>query len=246
MIVPTGMWFSSGMVLVLSFRARSGHKKKEEVVLMLSRLCKIHLFFLLVFGVMLIYPEIASATDPVSTAGTDLHAWWFWPIILFFFCFVLGVIAVLAGVGGGGVVCAPGQRFFFRFTLTLCVVRACWWPWPAPWRRAPGFCAATWPVCGWPFPWPWWPPICAVIGAMLGLYLSSLNPDIIQVCLGMTIVGIAVLLLLSKNTEKAGGHQAGRPGTGPGYQWILLGRGFQGKSGLEDPSHAPGAVSFLS
>jgi hypothetical protein len=37
---------------------------------------------------------------------------------------------------------------------------------------------------------------------MLGLYLSSLNPDIIQVCLGVTIVLIAGLLIFSKNTEK--------------------------------------------
>jgi len=42
----------------------------------------------------------------------------------------------------------------------------------------------------------------SIIGAMLGLYLSSLNPDIIQICLGVTIVGIAILLLVSKNTEK--------------------------------------------
>ncbi|NIQ92691.1 MAG: sulfite exporter TauE/SafE family protein, partial [Deltaproteobacteria bacterium] len=27
--------------------------------------------------------------------------WWFWPVVLFVFCFVLGIIAVLAGVGGG-------------------------------------------------------------------------------------------------------------------------------------------------
>jgi len=37
---------------------------------------------------------------------------------------------------------------------------------------------------------------------MLGLYLSALNPDIIQVCLGATIVGIAALLIFSKNSEK--------------------------------------------
>ncbi|MCK5836727.1 MAG: sulfite exporter TauE/SafE family protein, partial [Desulfobacula sp.] len=42
----------------------------------------------------------------------------------------------------------------------------------------------------------------SIIGAMLGLYLSALNPDIIQVCLGATIVGIAMLLIFSKNTEK--------------------------------------------
>jgi uncharacterized membrane protein YfcA len=43
---------------------------------------------------------------------------------------------------------------------------------------------------------------CAIAGAMLGLYLSQLDPRIVQVCLGATIVGIAVLLLLSKNTER--------------------------------------------
>jgi uncharacterized membrane protein YfcA len=37
---------------------------------------------------------------------------------------------------------------------------------------------------------------------MLGLYLSALNPNIIQVCLGVTITGIAILLFFSKNTEK--------------------------------------------
>jgi uncharacterized membrane protein YfcA len=37
---------------------------------------------------------------------------------------------------------------------------------------------------------------------MLGLYLSRLNPNLIQACLGGTIVGIAFLLLFSKNTEK--------------------------------------------
>lgn len=42
----------------------------------------------------------------------------------------------------------------------------------------------------------------SIVGAMLGLYLSRINPDIIQTFLGATIVGIAVLLLLSKNTEK--------------------------------------------
>jgi hypothetical protein len=42
----------------------------------------------------------------------------------------------------------------------------------------------------------------SIVGAMLGLYLSRLNPDLIQTCLGGTIVGIAFLLLFSKNTEK--------------------------------------------
>lgn len=189
------------MVLVLSFRARSGHKKKEEVVLMLSRLCKIHLFFLLVFGVMLIYPEIASATDPVSAAGTELHAWWFWPIILFFFCFVLGVIAVLAGVGGG-VLYVPLVSGFFPFHIDFVRGAGLLVALAGALAAGPGLLRRNLASLRLAIPMALVASICAVIGAMLGLYLSSLNPNIIQVCLGMTIVGIAVLLLLSKNTEK--------------------------------------------
>jgi uncharacterized membrane protein YfcA len=43
---------------------------------------------------------------------------------------------------------------------------------------------------------------CAIAGAMLGLYLSALNPNIVQFCLGATIIAIAVLLLVARNSER--------------------------------------------
>jgi uncharacterized membrane protein YfcA len=39
-------------------------------------------------------------------------------------------------------------------------------------------------------------------GALLGLYLSSVDPNILRVCLGATITGIAILFLCSRNTDK--------------------------------------------
>jgi uncharacterized membrane protein YfcA len=42
----------------------------------------------------------------------------------------------------------------------------------------------------------------SVVGAVIGLRLSALDPNIIQACLGATIVGIAALLIFSKNSEK--------------------------------------------
>ena len=41
-------------------------------------------------------PAAAATAQQVTAAG---HPWWFWPIILFFFCLVLGILAVMAGVG---------------------------------------------------------------------------------------------------------------------------------------------------
>src|SRR5580765_5747414 len=51
--------------------------------------------------------------DPGSTATV---AWWVWPLALFLVCFVLGVFAVPAGVGGG-VLFVPIVSAFFPFHL---------------------------------------------------------------------------------------------------------------------------------
>jgi len=45
-------------------------------------------------------PSVALAAEQAAGPGAG-YPWWFWPIILFFFCLVLGVLAVMAGVGGG-------------------------------------------------------------------------------------------------------------------------------------------------
>ena len=50
-------------------------------------------------------PDIAAATS-----------WWIWPLALFGVCFVLGIIAVPAGVGGG-VLFVPIVSGFFPFHL---------------------------------------------------------------------------------------------------------------------------------
>jgi uncharacterized membrane protein YfcA len=47
---------------------------------------------------------------------TASAAWWIWPLALFFACFALGVVAVIAGVGGG-VLFVPIVGSFFPFHL---------------------------------------------------------------------------------------------------------------------------------
>ena len=64
---------------------------------------------------LVIHPQAAFAVHDVARAESA-HAWWFWPLILFFFCFILGVIAVLAGVGGG-VLFVPLVSGFFPFHI---------------------------------------------------------------------------------------------------------------------------------
>jgi uncharacterized membrane protein YfcA len=52
----------------------------------------------------------------MHVADTAAVAWWIWPVALFFTCFVLGVVAVIAGVGGG-VLFVPIVGSFFPFHL---------------------------------------------------------------------------------------------------------------------------------
>lgn len=154
----------------------------------------------LVFFV-LSHPVVAAAAEDMAAGGGATKPWWFWPIVLFFFCLILGVIAVLAGVGGG-VLYVPLVSGFFPFhidfvrgTGLMVALAGALAAGPGLLRRNLASLRLTLPVA-------LIASTFSIFGAMLGLYLSSLNPDIVQTCLGGTIVGIALLLLLSKNTEK--------------------------------------------
>jgi hypothetical protein len=145
-------------------------------------------------------PAAAAAAEQV-TAGAANHAWWFWPIILFFFCLVLGILAVMAGVGGG-VLYVPLVSGFFPFHIDFVRGVGLMVALAGALAAGPGLLRRNLANLRLALPVALIASTFSIIGAMLGLYLSSLNPDIIQVCLGVTIVGIAILLLASKNTEK--------------------------------------------
>jgi hypothetical protein len=57
----------------------------------------------------------ASASDAVTAVSGD-YPWWVWPLGLFVVCFLLGIVAVPAGVGGG-VLFVPIVGGFFPFHL---------------------------------------------------------------------------------------------------------------------------------
>ena len=96
---------------------------------------------------------VAATTGDVQTAQVvDDHPWWFWPVALLFFCFILGIIAVMAGVGGG-VLFVPLVSGFFPFHLTsrgagLLVALA------GALAAGPGLLRRNSPTCVWPCLWP--------------------------------------------------------------------------------------------
>jgi hypothetical protein len=151
----------------------------------------------------LTHPGLAMATEGAAQAATQgaAHAWWFWPTILFFFCFVLGIIAVLAGVGGG-VLYVPLVSGFFPFHIDFVRGAGLMVALAGALAAGPGLLRRNLASLRLALPMALLASASSIGGAILGLYLSNLNPDIVQVCLGATILGIAILLVSSKNTAR--------------------------------------------
>ncbi len=143
-----------------------------------------------------------SATNPseaqaMAQAATDSGmAWWFWPLALLIFCFVLGVIAVLAGVGGG-VLFVPLVSGFFPFHLDFVRGAGLMVALAGALAAGPGLLKRNLASLRLALPVALVASTFSIAGAMIGLALPT---NVVQICLGVTILGIAVLLLLAKNS----------------------------------------------
>jgi uncharacterized membrane protein YfcA len=124
--------------------------------------------------------------------------WWVWPLVLLFFCFVLGVIAVLAGVGGG-VLYVPLVSGFFPFHLDFVRGAGLLVALAGALAAGPGLLRRNLANLRLALPVAVIASSCSILGAYLGLALPT---NVVQICLGATIIFIAVLLATSKNVER--------------------------------------------
>lgn len=154
-----------------------------------------------IFIFVLTTPLTANASGTVAPAAGITAQWWFWPAVLLVFCFVLGIIAVIAGVGGG-VLYVPLISGFFPFHIDFVRGAGLMVALAGALAAGPGLLRRNLASLRLTLPVALIASTCAVFGAMFGLYLSKLNPRIVQVSLGGTIMAIAVLLTASKSSEK--------------------------------------------
>ncbi|WP_027192633.1 sulfite exporter TauE/SafE family protein [Fundidesulfovibrio putealis] len=137
-----------------------------------------------------------AMVEAAQAAGAPEGPWWMWPTILLFFCFILGIIAVLAGVGGG-VLFVPLVSGFFPFHLDFVRGAGLLVALAGALAAGPGLLKRNLASLRLALPVALIASACAIVGAMIGLALPT---NVIQLCLGGTILFIAVLLLVSKNT----------------------------------------------
>jgi uncharacterized membrane protein YfcA len=162
---------------------------------------------------LLLTPLAALATDQapvvnqvVTSPAAEAVSWWVWPLVLLVVTFVMGIVAVLGGVGGG-VLFVPIISGFFPFHLDF--VRGCGLlvALSGALAAGPGLLKTNLASLRLAIPSALIASTCAIIGAMVGLALPT---HVVQTALGATILGIVVLMLLAKKSELPEVRQADR------------------------------------
>ncbi len=123
--------------------------------------------------------------------------WWIWPIALFAVSFVIGIVAVLAGIGGG-VLFVPIVGSFFPFHLDFVRGAGLLFALSGTLAAGPLLLRSGMASLRLVMPLGLAGSIASVIGAVVGLSMSA---DALQTVLGVTVIAIAILIWRSKAAD---------------------------------------------
>lgn len=145
-------------------------------------------------------PTVSGLVAPGATAlaaTAVATAWWIWPLALFVVCFLLGIVAVPAGVGGG-VLFVPIVGGFFPFHLDFVRGAGLMVALASALAAGPSLLRNGLASLRLALPLALLASASSIGGAMIGLALPT---NVINVALGTTILGIVVLMALAKKSE---------------------------------------------
>jgi uncharacterized membrane protein YfcA len=159
---------------------------------------------LLFLTLLLVSSHALASSEPAVTqeaataaAAESQHAWWFWPLVLFILSFVLGIFAVLAGVGGG-VLYVPIVSGFLPFHLDFVRGAGLIVALAGALAAGPGLLRKGLADLRLAIPVALIASSCAIVGAMVGLALPT---NVVQTLLGATILGIVIIMIKAKKSE---------------------------------------------
>jgi uncharacterized membrane protein YfcA len=133
----------------------------------------------------------AAAMEPAAAA------WWVWPLALFLVCFVLGIVAVPAGIGGG-VLFVPVVSGFFPFHFDFVRGAGLLVALASALAAGPGLLRSGLADLRLALPLALLASVGAIVGALVGLALPVAP---VQVALGVTILCIAAIMWRARRTE---------------------------------------------
>ena len=146
--------------------------------------------------VILLVAGLALAPSALA-AGGDAAPWWAWPLALFMLSFLLGVLAVIAGVGGG-VLFVPIVGSFFPFHLDFVRGAGLVLALAGTLAAAPRLLRSGLASLRLVLPLALAGSICSLAGALAGF---ALPVNVVQSALGLVILAVAVLVLITRGTD---------------------------------------------
>jgi uncharacterized membrane protein YfcA len=168
---------------------------------MVKRLMKFFFAAFVFLAFIAVVNSVFASSEPGTTQavvekGSQIP-WWGWPIILFFFTFILGILAVLGGVGGG-VLYVPLVSGFFPFHLDFVRGAGLLVALAGALAAGPGLLKRNLASLRLAMPVALIASSCAIVGAMIGLALPA---KLVQILLGAVIIFICILLATAKKSE---------------------------------------------
>lgn len=138
-----------------------------------------------------------SAHAALAPADVAAVAWWAWPLALFVACFLMGIVAVPAGIGGGTLF-VPIVGSFFPFHLDfvrgaglLVALASALSAGPMLLRGGLGCLRLALPLAV-------LASASSIAGALLGL---AMPVNVVQILLGVVVLGIVALMLVTRRSE---------------------------------------------
>ena len=153
------------------------------------------LFFILALCLAPSQAWAGPAAGGTASSGTAT-AWWVWPVVLFAVTFVMGILAVLGGVGGG-VLFVPIISGFFPFHLDFVRGAGLFVALSGALAAGPGLLRMNLASLRLAMPVAVIASACSIVGAMVGLALPA---EVVQIALGATILFICVIMLTAKKS----------------------------------------------
>ena len=141
---------------------------------------------------------LALLAAPAHAAAAPAAApWWLWPVLLFVTCFVMGIVAVPAGIGGGTLF-VPIVGGFFPFHLDFVRGAGLLGALASALAAAPMLLRGGLGSLRLALPLALLASASSIGGALLGL---ALPVPVVQTALGVIVLGIVALLAVSKKSE---------------------------------------------
>jgi uncharacterized membrane protein YfcA len=146
---------------------------------------------------LLVPGEAVQAAELVESAPAGAMPWWFWPLALFVTCFLIGIVAVPAGIGGGTLF-VPIVGGFFPFHLDFVRGAGLLVALASALAAGPMLLRGGLASLRLALPLALIASISSIFGAMLGLALPA---NVIQIALGVIVLGIVALMFTVKKSE---------------------------------------------